>query len=117
VLQDQSGDEWEEIMHSYLMQSVEVFLASDALQGIDLERKRELIISAASVIHRMHRELGTPLVPANDPQPGNIVYDLAELATLLDEGVPDDVVSAGLREAGAIMMKLCELLPPGGLGK
>lgn len=104
-------------MHSYLMQSVEVFQASDALQGVDLDRKRALIISAARAIHRMHLELGTPLLPANDPQPGNIVYDLAELATLLDEGVPDHVVSAGLREAGTIMMKLCELLHSGGVGE
>jgi hypothetical protein len=97
-------------MHSYAMQSVETLQALDSLQSIDTEQKRALIISAARAIHHMHLELGASLMPLDDPEPGNIVYDLAELATLLDDGVPDDIVASGLREAGTIMMKLSELL-------
>ncbi len=101
-------------MQSYLMQSLETFQASDTLQSIDIEQKRALIISAAKAIHQMHLELGVPLVAANDPQRGNIVYDLAELATLLDDGVPDHIVASGLREAGTVMMTLCDLLTENG---
>jgi hypothetical protein len=93
------------------MQSLETFQASDTLQSIDIEQKRALIISAAKAIHQMHLELGFPLVAANDPQRGNIVYDLA---TLLDDGVHDHIVALGLREAGTVMMTLCDLLTENG---
>jgi hypothetical protein len=97
-------------MNSYMAQSQEALRASDMLETIDLERKRALIISAARAIHEMHGQLGALTTAENAPKPGNIVYDLAELATLLDHGVPDQVVALGLREAGTIMAKLCQLL-------
>lgn len=101
-------------MQSYLVQSVEMFEASQTVENIDIAQRRALIISAARAIHRMHLELNASLMPVEEPESGNIVYDLAELATLLDDGVPDQIVASGLREAGSVMMKLCALLTASG---
>jgi hypothetical protein len=102
-------------MHPYLTQSLETLRALDALQTIGTDEKRSLIISAARTIHQLHQQLDLSIMPADDPQPGNIVYDLAELATLLDQGVPDQIVASGLREAATIIARLCDILTSSGL--
>ncbi|MFS2150574.1 hypothetical protein [Rhizobium sp. Rhizsp42] len=96
-------------MHPYLLQSQETARASDRLDVVDIAQKRMLVISAARAIHRMHVELGIGLAQ-NELGRGHIVYDLAELATLIDDGVSDHVVASGLKEAAEVMAKLCHLL-------
>ncbi|MBB3966350.1 hypothetical protein [Rhizobium metallidurans] len=96
-------------MHPYLLQSLETAQASDRLDVVDAARKRALVISAARAIHRMHSELGIDLAES-ELRRGHIVYDLAELATLIDDGVPDHVVASGLKEAAEVMASLCYLM-------
>ncbi len=96
-------------MHSYLLQSQETARASDRLEVVDIAQKRMLVISAARTIHRIHAELGIDLAE-NELRRGHIVYDLAELATLIDDGVPDHVLALGLKEAAEVMANLCCLL-------
>lgn len=99
----------EDVMHPYLLQSLETAQASDRLDVVDAARKRALVISAARAIHRMHSELGIDLAES-ELRRGHIVYDLAELATLIDDGVPDHVVASGLKEAAEVMASLCYLM-------
>ncbi len=96
-------------MHPYLLQSQETARASDRLEVVDASQKRMLVISAARAIHRMHAELGIDLAQS-ELRRGHIVYDLAELATLIDDGVPDHVVASGLKEAAEVMANLCHLM-------
>ena len=96
-------------MHPYLLQSQETVRASDRLEVADSAQKRMLVISAARAIHRMHSELGIDLAES-ELRRGHIVYDLAELATLIDDGVPDHVVACGLKEAAEVMASLCHLM-------
>jgi hypothetical protein len=99
----------EDPMHPYLLKSQETARASDRLDVADSAQKRMLVISAARAIHRMHAELGID-IPQNELRRGHIVYDLAELATLIDDSVPDHVVASGLKEAAEVMASLCHLM-------
>jgi len=99
----------EDFMHPYLMQSRETAQASDRLEVVDAAQKRALVITAARAIHRMHSELGIDLAES-ELRRGHIVYDLAELAMLIDDGVPDHVLALGLKEAAEVMANLCCLL-------
>ena len=96
-------------MHPYLLKSQETARASDRLDVADSAQKRMLVISAARAIHRMHSELGIDLAES-ELRRGHIVYDLAELAMLIDDGVPDHVLALGLKEAAEVMANLCCLL-------
>ncbi|MBO9194434.1 hypothetical protein J5277_09975 [Rhizobium sp. 16-449-1b] len=106
---DRSMTSKEDVMHPYLLQSLETAQASDRLDVTDSAQKRMLVITAARAILRMHAELGIDLAQ-NELRRGHIVYDLAELATLIDDGVPDHVVASGLKEAAEVMASLCHLL-------